>query len=1090
MYGNAKVENDHQSSDNDDNSEVFVKEEDGIALRAINDLFMAKKRHATGGEVVINMTFIEIFNDRIFDLLGFKKTFNSSASITSAKGLNSIRLQSPSHARQMVQNAFKRKYKERSHTVCTLHVTINPAMNRSITSGKLSSITCTDIVSAKLTLVDLAGSERTTQHQVAKSGEKRSQASIINKDLFVLSQCITALAEKSDKVGKSHIPYRDSKLTSILRGSLGGNCCTVMVACVSSVEKDLEDSLNTLRYAERTRNITNHVKKNLTKSTSLTPAEAAALRRENKLLRSQLIDLTKKYQFLRRGRLIVDFDSDCSGVENDDSSHQNLLLSPSHSILTKHSESESLEAHRWRMKFEKLEKICIVAGIPTKGAILDENDEALLISHRVEVRELKEQIQQLMCGTFDDAVSIASLMTGTSALTMETHDMTEDLSVASAASGSSMISSLASRSLKSDYIGRTKQMEIEDKKLEARIQEKKSQLRNMDRENILRVSALKLKLEKEESSHDQKINDLKEKEQDLEKNIAKLNDEIVRLYDEKTKLKVEMDVIQLDIKENKETHLKELKSNEEEIKNLMEKKSQIEKEIECLKSKLKLLNQKMSDLNKSDSAVEYAQEQSDRQTCKENNQLQSQVTIMEETKQHEKGTLMDGDNMIEKLKEKVDEYEYENIHTNRNSTPTKSSILQERTNNHNRNVPLSLSKPPLPSSIQKKHLYALSPARSVDESFSSAICVPELADLYEIDDEANDDNPSMLFGNNLDEPVDLDQSICSYASEASTMDQDQMAIRMHAQKILFWANKSMVKNTTRSSIMNESFTTDVNASFESLSIHHDGDSSNKENHGANYHRGRPLCQSNEKIDKSSRVQSRPRSIPRSAYSPSSFIIRHKKGCTCHSSIFSSNSEHTEFFLPQLGLACNCGAVEEYQNSVNKKNNQNNPTAVSTFLRPWQVSFLQSIGITSAKSLVYHNKHSAKDLAKGMKAWRQVKRLKPARTKSCLVALEIWSKVAKSVLKSYEKKKREVDAAFDVSNIPVFMEDITNKISKTDEMRKEKKKKNDFIFDDNFNEHDDNNQSFASMSTVANNMSLNISMNNNYSFTLMDGEFEI
>ena len=83
----------------------------------------------------------------------------------------------------------------------------------------------------------------------------------INKSLLALGNCINMLAEKADRGGKggSFIPYRDSKLTRLLKDSLGGNCRTVMVANGSPAVIGFEDTLNTLKYANRAKNIKTNV---------------------------------------------------------------------------------------------------------------------------------------------------------------------------------------------------------------------------------------------------------------------------------------------------------------------------------------------------------------------------------------------------------------------------------------------------------------------------------------------------------------------------------------------------------------------------------------------------------------------------------------------------------------------------------------------------------------------------------------------------------------------------------------------------------------------------------------------------------------
>lgn len=103
----------------------------------------------------------------------------------------------------------------------------------------------------KLNMVDLAGSER--QSKTGAKGKRLKEAAKINLSLSALGNVISALVD-----GKStHIPYRDSKLTRLLQDSLGGNAKTVMIATVGPSHKNFEESLATLRYASRAKNIKN-----------------------------------------------------------------------------------------------------------------------------------------------------------------------------------------------------------------------------------------------------------------------------------------------------------------------------------------------------------------------------------------------------------------------------------------------------------------------------------------------------------------------------------------------------------------------------------------------------------------------------------------------------------------------------------------------------------------------------------------------------------------------------------------------------------------------------------------------------------------
>ncbi|KAK4521526.1 uncharacterized protein ATC70_012142 [Mucor velutinosus] len=114
------------------------------------------------------------------------------------------------------------------------------------------------ITSSKFHFVDLAGSERLKR--TAAEGDRRKEGININAGLLALGNVISALGDPSKK--STHVPYRDSKLTRLLQDSLGGSAMTLMIACVSPAESNLSETLNTLQYANRARNIKNKMEKN------------------------------------------------------------------------------------------------------------------------------------------------------------------------------------------------------------------------------------------------------------------------------------------------------------------------------------------------------------------------------------------------------------------------------------------------------------------------------------------------------------------------------------------------------------------------------------------------------------------------------------------------------------------------------------------------------------------------------------------------------------------------------------------------------------------------------------------------------------
>jgi kinesin family protein 18/19 len=118
-----------------------------------------------------------------------------------------------------------------------------------------------ELRTGKLSLIDLAGSERASKTN--NRGIRMVEGANINRSLLALGNCINALHENNSKNKADYIPFRDSKLTRLLKDSLGGNCRTVMIANVGPSNLCYEDTHNTLKYANRAKNIKTTVVRNV-----------------------------------------------------------------------------------------------------------------------------------------------------------------------------------------------------------------------------------------------------------------------------------------------------------------------------------------------------------------------------------------------------------------------------------------------------------------------------------------------------------------------------------------------------------------------------------------------------------------------------------------------------------------------------------------------------------------------------------------------------------------------------------------------------------------------------------------------------------
>ena len=269
-----------------------IGEFDGIIPRACVDLFTQIQTRCDGNAQV-ELSYLEIYNKEMRDLLTEDGGKGKNGKVPEMKirenlngevyvsGLSARPVDSPKAIGDYMEEASKRRVvastkmnavSSRSHAICVLRI-----------KGVLEDDTK---FSAKLTLVDLAGSERIKK--TGAEGGRRKEGININKGLFVLGQVVSALSETRPKY-KRKPPYRDSKLTRLLQDSLGGNSRTIMVACVSPADFNLDETVTTLRYATNARNIKNTATRNVIKS--LSPEEAAKLQRENQLLKKQVSEL-------------------------------------------------------------------------------------------------------------------------------------------------------------------------------------------------------------------------------------------------------------------------------------------------------------------------------------------------------------------------------------------------------------------------------------------------------------------------------------------------------------------------------------------------------------------------------------------------------------------------------------------------------------------------------------------------------------------------------------------------------------------------------------------------------------------------------
>ncbi|XP_077151506.1 kinesin-like protein KIF21B isoform X1 [Ranitomeya variabilis] len=278
----------------------------GIIPRAVRQLFGTIQERvgasrANGLPVPIfkvSAQFLELYNEEILDLFDISRDPDARhrksnirihedasggiyVSGASTRSVNSeaelLQLLKEGALSRTTASTQMNSQSSRSHAIFTVHLhqtRVSDSCPADAPSLEYTTLT------AKFHFVDLAGSERLKR--TGATGERAREGISINCGLLALGNVISALGDQSKKV--LHIPYRDSKLTRLLQDSLGGNSQTMMIACVSPSDRDFMETLNTLKYANRARNIKNRVTANQEQNVQ----QVQALRSELARLRLEL----------------------------------------------------------------------------------------------------------------------------------------------------------------------------------------------------------------------------------------------------------------------------------------------------------------------------------------------------------------------------------------------------------------------------------------------------------------------------------------------------------------------------------------------------------------------------------------------------------------------------------------------------------------------------------------------------------------------------------------------------------------------------------------------------------------------------------
>ncbi|XP_024609634.1 kinesin-like protein KIF27 isoform X4 [Neophocaena asiaeorientalis asiaeorientalis] len=245
-------------------SASVVEGQKGIIPRAIQEIFQNISENLSI-DSKIKVSYIEVYKEDLRDLLELETSMKDLHIREDEKGNTVIvgakecqvetadevmSLLEMGNAARHTDTTQMNEHSSRSHVIFTISL-CQVAKNKEAAEDGLW-YSHQHIVS-KFHFVDLAGSERVTK--TGNTGERFKESIQINSGLLALGNVISALGDPRRK--SSHIPYRDAKITRLLKDSLGGSAKTVMITCVSPSSLDFDESLNSLKYANRARNIRN-----------------------------------------------------------------------------------------------------------------------------------------------------------------------------------------------------------------------------------------------------------------------------------------------------------------------------------------------------------------------------------------------------------------------------------------------------------------------------------------------------------------------------------------------------------------------------------------------------------------------------------------------------------------------------------------------------------------------------------------------------------------------------------------------------------------------------------------------------------------
>ncbi|GBP13460.1 Chromosome-associated kinesin KIF4 [Eumeta japonica] len=375
----------------------------GVIPQAVADIFDFIEANEDKFVFRVSVSFMELYQEQCYDLLSGKERAHSIIEIREdinkgviLPGITEISVSSTMETMMALErgsigrvtgSTAMNQASSRSHAVFTIVIAKESRTDKNLAT------------TSKFHLVDLAGSERIKKTKA--SGERLKEGVKINQGLLALGNVISALG---DGTNRSFISYRDSKLTRLLQDSLGGNSLTLMVACVSPADYNLDETVSTLRYADRARRIRN-------KPIINQDAKAAEIIRLNNLVNQLRLQLL--------GKMPTSNESNDKLLEElEQTKAKNVELLKKHKHLTEHLGNMLIEntnlcekallaeaaKDKIERKLNELREQCnqTIENLSSTEVLDDENKKLNVVDYIKEIKMRLEDLQSLNTKTDEE----------------------------------------------------------------------------------------------------------------------------------------------------------------------------------------------------------------------------------------------------------------------------------------------------------------------------------------------------------------------------------------------------------------------------------------------------------------------------------------------------------------------------------------------------------------------------------------------------------------------------------------------------------------------------------------------------------------